>query len=120
VVGVRQPARGDFVVESDAGATVALDPAIDEPLRLEGLARGLVSRVQRMRKDAGFEVADRIRVGVSGADDVLRATEQHRDWIAGEVLATAIAAGDWTEGDYAAVQALDLDGHGVRVGIAKT
>ncbi|HEX6642506.1 MAG TPA: DUF5915 domain-containing protein, partial [Thermoanaerobaculia bacterium] len=120
MVEIQQTARGDFAVESDAGATVALDPTIDEPLRLEGLARELVSRIQRMRKDAGFEVADRIRVAVSGTADVLTATERHRDWIAGEVLATDIASGDWTEAEYPAVQALDLDGHGVRLGIARS
>ena len=83
------------------------------------VARELVSRIQRMRKDAGFEVADRIRVGVAGDGDVLRAAEEHRDWIAGEVLAVSIGSGDWTEGEYSVVQALDLDGSGVRVGIAR-
>ncbi len=116
---VQQTARGAFLVESDAGATVALDPTIDEPLRLEGLARELVSRIQRMRKDAGFEVADRIRLAVDGDATVVEATAAHRDWIAGEVLATSIETGAWTEGAWTAVQALDLDGSGARVGISK-
>ena len=120
MIEILQTAKGEFLVESDGGATVALDPAIDEELRLEGLARELVSRVQRMRKDAGFEVADRIRLAVDGDATVVEATAAHRDWIAGEVLATSIETGAWTEGGYSAVQALDLDGSGARIGISKS
>ena len=117
---VQQTARGDFLVESDGGHTVALDPAIDEPLRLEGLARELVSRIQRMRKEAGLEVADRIRVAISGDSDVVRAAERHRDWISGETLATSLDTAGGTEGEYTVVQALDLDGNGARIGLSRT
>ncbi|HEX6590079.1 MAG TPA: isoleucine--tRNA ligase [Longimicrobiales bacterium] len=119
MIEILQTAKGEFVVESDGGATVALDPAIDEELRLEGLARELVSRIQRMRKDAGFEVADRIRVAIGGDPSVLEAAAAHRDWIAGEVLATSIEWGEWTGDGYSVVQAVDLDGNGARVAISR-
>ncbi|HUF12791.1 MAG TPA: isoleucine--tRNA ligase [Longimicrobiales bacterium] len=117
---VMQTARGDFLVESDGGHTVALDPAIDEPLRLEGLARELVSRIQRMRKEAGLEVADRIRVAISGDSEVVRAAERYRDWISGETLAASLDTTGGTEAEYSVVQALDLDGNGARIGLSRT
>lgn len=119
MVEIRQEARGDFLVESDIGHTVALDPTIDEALRLEGLARELVSRVQRLRKEAGLEIADRIRLGIAGDRDVLTAAERHGDYIGGETLATSLATGDWTDGEYGAVQALDLDGSVARIGLSR-
>jgi isoleucyl-tRNA synthetase len=73
-----------------------------------------------MRKEAGLEVSDRIRVGVSGDPDVLEAMARHRDWIGGETLATAIEAGTWTEGEYTLVHALDLDGSNARVGLGRS
>lgn len=87
-------ATGEYAVEEEAGFVVALDPRLDDALRGEGLARELVSRVQRMRKDAGLLVSDRIRLALSGPPAVERAAREHRGWIAGEVLATALSVGD--------------------------
>ncbi|MDE7453314.1 MAG: isoleucine--tRNA ligase [Clostridia bacterium] len=53
---------GGFVADEDRGITVALDTALTEELVLEGVERELVSKIQNMRKDAGFEVTDRIYV----------------------------------------------------------
>src|SRR5690606_22576806 len=49
---VIEESAGDLVVASDEGCTIALDPAIDEALRREGIARELVNRIQRLRKDS--------------------------------------------------------------------
>ena len=51
-----------WLVASNAGMTVALDVVISEALKKEGVARELVNRIQNLRKDAGFEVTDRIEV----------------------------------------------------------
>jgi isoleucyl-tRNA synthetase len=75
------------MIEAEGGFTVALDPTITPVLRDEGLARELVSRVQRLRKDSGFQVADRIRIAIRGADALLDAFRTHRDFIMGETLA---------------------------------
>jgi isoleucyl-tRNA synthetase len=117
---VIEEAAGEMVVEVDEGCTIALDPAISDALRLEGLARELVNRIQRMRKDAGFEVSDRIRVGVFGGDEVVRAVEQHGDYLTGETLAVALAYGtepddDWTTDAHHA----DMDGTGVWIGVRR-
>ncbi len=92
-------ARGDLAVEAGDGFTVALDPTIDEALRREGLARELVNRTQRLRRDAGLEVSDRIHLWVNGDPSALDAVEAHRDYIAGETLAVSLAAGDPPDGD---------------------
>jgi isoleucyl-tRNA synthetase len=90
---VLEQAAGELVVETDEGCTIALDPAITEELRLEGLARELVNRIQRLRKESGLEVSDRIRLGVFGAGDVQRAVEEHGAYIAAETLATEVESG---------------------------
>ena len=92
-IEVREHARGDLVVETDAGITVALDPALDDALRLEGLARELVNRTQRLRRDAGLAVSDRIRLGIWGEGAIEETVRIHGDAIARETLAVTIDSG---------------------------
>ncbi len=86
-VEILEEARGDLAVDGRGGYLAALDPSLDEDLRREGLARELVNRVQRLRRDAGLEVSDRIELSVAGDEPVERAAAEHRDYIAGETLA---------------------------------
>jgi isoleucyl-tRNA synthetase len=89
-----EEAGGELLVESDGGYTVALDTHVDEELRVEGLARELINRIQRVRREAGLHVSDRIGVHVRAADEaVLGAVRRHRDFIAGETLAVSLEAG---------------------------
>ena len=67
--------------------TVALDPTITEELRLEGLAREFVNRVQNLRKAAGFDVSDRIEVEYAAGGALAEALAAHATYVAGEVLA---------------------------------
>ena len=76
---------------------MVLDPVLDDELRREGLAREIVNRVQRLRRDAGLEVTDRIRLRIGGAESVRAAVETHGDFIAGETLAEDLASA--TEGN---------------------
>jgi isoleucyl-tRNA synthetase len=103
-------ASGDLVVQEERGFFAAIDPALTPELKREGLARELISRVQRMRKDAGLAVSDRIRLAVDGDRAVVEAAEAHRVWIADEVLATEIMIGGELQGNMLARQQLDLDG----------
>ncbi|NIS35696.1 MAG: isoleucine--tRNA ligase, partial [Actinobacteria bacterium] len=57
---VIQEASGNLAVKGEGAYTVALDPELDDELRAEGLARELVNRIQRLRRDAGLEITDRI------------------------------------------------------------
>jgi isoleucyl-tRNA synthetase len=88
---VLQEATGDLVVRGEGAYTVALDPELDDALRAEGLARELVNRIQRLRKDADLEITDRIELAISGPESVRAAAETHRDFIGGETLALGVA-----------------------------
>ncbi len=86
-----QSATG-YVAAADKGITVALDTALTEELIEEGIERELVSKIQNMRKEAGFEVTDRISVYYKAegkAEKVLRKAA-----FAGDVLAQSITEGD--------------------------
>jgi isoleucyl-tRNA synthetase len=109
---VVQGARGDFAVQSEGGFTLALDPALTPELRREGLARELVNRVQKLRKDSGLEVSDRIRLWVVGGEELQEAGKAFRDFLAGETLAVEveISGPGGVGGRYDAVRHVDLDG----------
>ena len=81
----------DLAVTATPGLTVALDTALDESLRLEMLAREIVSRIQNLRKEAGLVVTDKVRVGIRDATPLLqKAVEAHLSYISAEVLAISI------------------------------
>jgi isoleucyl-tRNA synthetase len=81
-------AAGELVVSGDGEYVAAVDPVLTPALRREGIARELVSRVQRARKDSGFAVSDRIRLVAGGVPALQEAVAEHHAWIAGEVLAS--------------------------------
>jgi isoleucyl-tRNA synthetase len=83
--------RSGWGVASEAGVTLALDLEVTPDLRLEGLARELVRLVQDARKEAGLQVTDRIVLGIETTDDVVRALEAHRGYVAEETLADAVS-----------------------------
>ena len=84
-----------FVSAEEAGRFVVLSTEITAELADEGLARELVRRIQEMRKSAGFDISDRIRIAHDGDAEVARVLEsaQWRDYVAQETLADGIAAG---------------------------
>jgi len=107
-----------MIVKEAAGYFAAIDPTVTPELRLEGLAREVVSRVQRMRKDAGFAVSDRIRLAVSGTEELEQAVRAHKEWIANEVLALDITVGD-TTGKFHAAQSVDIDGQPASIALER-
>ncbi len=117
-VEVVRVARGDLAVETAEGFTIGLDPAVSEPLRLEGVARELVNRIQRLRRDSGLEVSDRIRLWLTGDGDVIRAVEAHGDYIAAETLAVELAA-DGAPAEVDGARDFDLDGVGARIALVR-
>ena len=115
-----QTARGDFAVESQAGFTVALDPTVTTDLRLEGLARELVNRVQNLRKESGLEVTDRIRLGVFGDGEILDVMARFSDFVARETLAVEVEVGAKTDfHGYDVDREVDLDGVPATIALAK-
>jgi len=108
-VEVEREVTSDWLVLSEGQYVVALDPHITDALRAEGLAREVVSKVQRMRKDAGYEYTDRIRLWVSGSAVVEQAVQQHAGFIAEETLAQSLGVGE-RAGSADMEQQLELDG----------
>jgi isoleucyl-tRNA synthetase len=117
-VVVEREVRTDWLVASDGPFVAALDPAMTPALESEGLAREFVSRVQRLRKDAGFSVTDRIALAVRGAGVVVEAARNHEAFISEETLARRFEPGGTLEKPELEQQ-LDLDGHAVTVGLAR-
>jgi isoleucyl-tRNA synthetase len=95
-------------VETDFGISVAADTKITDDLRNEGLAREFVNRVQNMRKEADFDVTDRISIAWQGGQDIGRAVEAMAAYIAGETLATQVQNG--TINDYDLIKSWDIEG----------
>ena len=83
----------DWLVQSDGPIVVALDPRISEALRQEGLAREIVNRVQRLRKEAGYDYNTRIVLGIAGSDELAAAAEAFRAVIQDETLARRLDIG---------------------------
>ncbi len=83
-----------YVSESDNGVTVALDTNLTPELKEEGFVRELVSKIQTMRKEAGFEVTDHIQVYQTGNDRIAGILEAHKEEIGKEVLADQIRTGE--------------------------
>ncbi|KOV90036.1 isoleucine--tRNA ligase [Nocardia sp. NRRL S-836] len=91
--------RSGWVVESQQGVTIALDTALTPELEAEGLARDVVRLVQQARRDAGFDIADRIALTLAARDDVLAAVRTHREFVERETSAASLSliAGDDVE-----------------------
>ena len=83
-----------FVAEADNYVTVVLDTNLTEDLIEEGFVYEVISKIQTMRKDAGFEVMDHIKVSFSGNDKIADIVSKNQDMIAGKVLADAITTGE--------------------------
>ncbi len=115
---VRREPRTGLVLSTRAGAAglglvVAIDTAIDEPLRREGLAREIVRAVQAKRREAGVAVTDRIELRLGGSDELLVAAREHEHYVAAETLATSVLyVGAVLDG------AVEVDGQPLSVAVA--
>ena len=108
-----EPSEG-YVSESSDGLTVVLDVHVTEELLLEGAVRELVSRIQNMRKEAGFNVTDRIVLGFKAEGVAERVLKEKADEIKSDVLAEEI-----TETPDGYVKDFDINGDKVVLGVKK-
>ena len=113
-VEVRASRHDAFALAEEGGWAVALDLELDDDLRREGLARELVRSLNDLRKETGLDIADRIVLAVDADEAVTDALATHRDYVMAEVLATELSVGGGGGG-----HDLVVDGHRVRVGIAR-
>jgi isoleucyl-tRNA synthetase len=79
-----------FVAQSDGNFTVVLDTFLTEELLEEGFVREIISKLQTMRKEAGFEVQDHIVIGYTGSEKIVSIFAKNSDLIAGEVLCNQV------------------------------
>jgi isoleucyl-tRNA synthetase len=92
-VEVDTVAREGLAVQGDAVLSVALDTTLTEELRDEGFAREMINKIQFMRKEAGFDVVDRIRVYYEAGPRLTAAMDRHATRVAKETLSESIAQG---------------------------
>ncbi len=113
-----------YAAVEDRGYLAALDVTVSPELRREGLARDAVRMLQNARKNAGFEVSDRIEVAWASDDaEIVAALEAHRDTVAEEVLAVRFERGDATsatDGWHRASGDLDDDGAHLTVALRRS
>jgi isoleucyl-tRNA synthetase len=107
MVTVELQGTGHQLVATDAELVAALDPTLTEELKLEGLAREVVSLVQKARKSANFEVEDRILLEVKTTDVLFNtALDKNRSYLEEETLAQCVPALDAVEFE----QEIEIDG----------
>ena len=81
---------------------------IDDALREKGLLRELVHRIQLMRKEAGFEVTDRIRLSYDGDPELCGIIARNAEFVRAEVLATEMSQGEPSDCEYQG--SVEIDG----------
>jgi isoleucyl-tRNA synthetase len=112
---VREDIEG-WLVESDGGLTVALDTELNDELIAEGFAREFVNRVQNMRKEAGYEVTDRINIYYTAVEKSRTMLTAMASYIQNETLAVQLAD-TYRQGEYSS--RLDINGEVVEVSIER-
>ena len=110
VLVTRSPKAG-LVVASEGEVVVGLETALSPELVAEGIAREFVSHVQAMRKEADFEVTQRIAVVVETDSEARAALEVHAEYIKNETLAVEFTFAD------VASEPMDLNGHQAKVSV---
>ena len=110
VLVTRTPKAG-LVVASEGEVVVGLETALSPELVAEGIAREFVSHVQAMRKEADFEVTQRISVTVETDAEAKSALEAHLDYVKNETLAREFSFAE------VAAEPMDLNGHQAKVSV---
>jgi isoleucyl-tRNA synthetase len=82
--------KDERLIATDRGVTVLLDTHLTPELVQEGLARELINRIQRLRKEKGLQVSDRISLSITAEASLAGAAEAFRDYISRETLATSL------------------------------
>ena len=117
-VVIRTHPLAGFAVATEHGVTVAIDTAITPDLRTEGLARELVRRIQVMRKDAGFNIEDRITTYGVAAGELLQAMTRWSDYIKAETLSLALVAAAPPAEAY--TETHTIDGMAITLGVQRS
>ena len=115
-------ARPGHEVAEEGGLLVALDTSLDDELRSAGFAREVAHRLQALRREAGFEISDRIRYEIVLSAEAAARLDPHVQWLNGEVLGTEGSLSvepDPLFLDAAARATVELDGETVELAVAR-
>ena len=104
-----------YVSQEDSQMTVVLDTNLTQELVEEGFVYEIISKIQTMRKDAGFEVMDHIRVALGGNERLYAVAESNRDAICGKVLAEELSA----DAAYAVSKEWNVNGENVTISLER-
>ena len=104
-----------FFTLSDDGVSVSLDTTLTEELVEEGFVREIVSKIQTMRKESGFDVTDHIKVSLTGNDKLAEVVKRNADSISKDVLADEIL----TDGNAEITKDWDINGEKAVIGVQK-
>ena len=107
-----------FTSQVDGALTVVLDTTLTPELIEEGYAREFVSKVQSMRKDAGFDVTDRIDITCQCGEKLKAALEKGRDIVLSGVLANSLTLCGEATGE--AVKEWDINGESAVIGVKRS
>ena len=104
-----------YVTEADNSMTVVLDTNLTPELIEEGFVLELISKIQTMRKDAGFEVTDHIRVAFADNDKIEEIAQKHEKEIAGKVLADALGV----KNELSIAKEWNVNGENVKISVER-
>jgi isoleucyl-tRNA synthetase len=104
-----------WLVANDGNLTVALDITITEDLKMEGIARDIINRVQNIRKTRDYDITDKIRLVFEPNPETDAAINSYSEYIAGQVLAESIEVAPL--GTDSTIEDLDIDGLQLKVNV---
>ena len=112
---IQREEKSGLCVSTEKDITVGLDTVLTDELKREGIARELVSRIQNMRKEIGFEVSDRIDIFYDTESEKLKqAISQFKDYICSETLAVQLLEDKSSE-----MTSLDVEGNQISLSLEK-
>ncbi|MCR5210044.1 MAG: isoleucine--tRNA ligase [Lachnospiraceae bacterium] len=107
--------KDGFAADADGNVTVVLDTKLSPELIEEGFVYEVISKLQTMRKDSGFEVMDRIEAAFSGNDKIEEVIKKNADAISDKVLANALKYEETFEG----AKEWDINGEKLTISVKK-
>ena len=107
--------KDGFAADADGNVTVVLDTKLSPELIEEGFVFEIISKLQTMRKDSGFEVMDRIEAAFSGNDKIEEVIKKNADAISDKVLANALKYEETFEG----AKEWDINGEKLTISVKK-
>lgn len=115
-VDILHEEKEGLAVQTDGNLTVALDTHLTQELIEEGFAREFINRVQNMRKDAGFEVTERIRIQYTGGSVLAAAIQNQKKYIMAETLSVDILA---ESGNGEFVKTVDINDEKITISVQR-